>query len=989
MANFSKFLSLIGGADRTVDLSAASIVLELGGSGLQMNGSTSGHVVIAASAITSTYSMVWPAAQAVSSGYVLTNDGTGVLSWSPAAATGANTALSNLASVAINLSLLPGADNSINLGSAAKSWASANIHSLDDASSAISIDVYGRALEDASAATQLSWSASGVEFNQLTPSTVPYLDSGSILTSSAVTPTELGYVSGVTSAIQTQLNAKQSTALTTNHILVGSGGVATDVAMSGEASIVASGAVTLSNAAVIAKVLTGYTSGAGTISAADSILSAIQKLNGNDALKLVAANNLTDVGSKSASFNNISPITTKGDLIAGDGSGFSQRLAVGSNGQVLTADSTQTLGVKWGSASAGTVTSVAFADGSSTPIYSVSGSPVTSSGTLTITLATQSANSVFAGPTSGGAAQPTFRSLVSSDIPSLSAIYLPLSGGTMSGAINLGGFTPTNSGTPVNPNDLVNKSYVDNFINATSWKTAVHVASTANIDLSVAADPNPIDGVTISDGDQILLKNQIAPAENGIYVAVTATDPTTWTRASDMNTWAQVPAAAVFVQSGTLNADLGFVCTSQPGGTLGTTAITFVQFSSAGSYSADGVTLQLISGVFSVKNGGIANAQISASAAIDFSKLAALPSAEILVGNGSNVATAVAVSGDISLSNAGVTAITATSNGTLATLSALTTASSLASVGTITSGTWNGTTIAINHGGTGQTSASAAFAALSPLTTTGDIIYENVTPAPARLPIGSTGQVLTVVGGLPAWAPQSVSPSSIALTQNHILVGNASNLAADVAMSGDVAIIASGATTIQAGAVTASKLGTVTDGVTLDQSGAGSTLEIKAAGVSATQLATGAFDQVTITGGAGTAASVASSPSVKESMVAGEAFAATTLFAVRFAKAADAGFVAGRVYKADNDTTSADNFYVIGLAYSAGSVSTGGAIVATKMGLINVPSHGFTPGAPLFLGSSGAVTATAPSASLSAVERVGIVRDANNIEVQIAQIGVN
>lgn len=73
-----------------------------------------------------------------------------------------------------------------------------------------------------------------------------------------------------------------SSALAQNHIFVGSaGGLATDVAMSGEASILATGAVTLSNAAVIAKVLTGYSSGAGVISASDSILSAIQKLNGN------------------------------------------------------------------------------------------------------------------------------------------------------------------------------------------------------------------------------------------------------------------------------------------------------------------------------------------------------------------------------------------------------------------------------------------------------------------------------------------------------------------------------------------------------------------------------------------------------------------------------------------------------------------------------------------------------------------------------------
>lgn len=71
-------------------------------------------------------------------------------------------------------------------------------------------------------------------------------------------------------------------ALSDGNILVGSGAnVATSVAMSGEASIVNTGAVTLSNAAVIGKVLTGFTSGAGTVAATDSILQAIQKLDGN------------------------------------------------------------------------------------------------------------------------------------------------------------------------------------------------------------------------------------------------------------------------------------------------------------------------------------------------------------------------------------------------------------------------------------------------------------------------------------------------------------------------------------------------------------------------------------------------------------------------------------------------------------------------------------------------------------------------------------
>lgn len=76
----------------------------------------------------------------------------------------------------------------------------------------------------------------------------------------------------------------------------------------------------------------------------------------------------------------------------------------------------------------GTVTSVGLADGSTLPIYTISGSPVTTSGTLTFTLANQLANIVLAGPASGGAAQPTFRALVPADIPNISGLYWSLTG---------------------------------------------------------------------------------------------------------------------------------------------------------------------------------------------------------------------------------------------------------------------------------------------------------------------------------------------------------------------------------------------------------------------------------------------------------------------------------------------------------------------------------------------------------------------------------
>jgi hypothetical protein len=90
-------------------------------------------------------------------------------------------------------------------------------------------------------------------------------------------------------------------------------------------------------------------------------------------------------------------------------------------------------------AGAGTVTSV----GLSLPnIFSVSGTPVTSSGTLSATLATQTANTIFSGPTTGSAASPSFRALVAADIPSLDAAKI--NSGTL-GTARLGSGTANSS----------------------------------------------------------------------------------------------------------------------------------------------------------------------------------------------------------------------------------------------------------------------------------------------------------------------------------------------------------------------------------------------------------------------------------------------------------------------------------------------------------------------------------------------------------------
>ena len=143
-----------------------------------------------------------------------------------------------------------------------------------------------------------------------------------------------------------------------------------------------------------------------------------------------------------------------------------------------------------------------------------------------------------------------------------------------------------------------------------------------------------------------------------------------------------------------------------------------------------------------------------------------------------------------------------------------------------------------------------------------------------------------------------------------------------------------------------------------------------------------------LSGGNGSALAVSYSPSVQAAgEVAGEAYSATTLYAVRYGQNAE---TAGRLYKADNDATSTDNFHVVGLALTVGALSAAGTMPSVvKMGLITVTGHGFTVGKPVWLGASGALTSTAPSAANSASVKVGMVKDANTIDVQIQVMGVN
>ena len=120
----------------------------------------------------------------------------------------------------------------------------------------------------------------------------------------------------------------------------------------------------------------------------------------------------------------------------------------------------------------------------------------------------------------------------------------------------------------------------DELLDLLDFLVGVKAASTANI--ASLSGTMTIDGVALVAGDRVLVKDQTTTSANGVYVVAAGA----WARADDLSTWAEHIAAYLFVEQGTVNADVGFLCTVDAGGTLGTTAITFVQFNGAGQIVA-------------------------------------------------------------------------------------------------------------------------------------------------------------------------------------------------------------------------------------------------------------------------------------------------------------------------------------------------------------------------------------------------------------------
>ena len=155
--------------------------------------------------------------------------------------------------------------------------------------------------------------------------------------------------------------------------------------------------------------------------------------------------------------------------------------------------------------------------------------------------------------------------------------------------------TPNGNGTVTVPSgykdrsgfgatSLVSKEYVDAVKVGLDFKDSVRVATTGS-NISLSSAPAAIDGVTLSSDDRVLVKDQSSGAENGIYVFNGS--GSAMTRATDADANAEVTSGMfTFVTEGSVNADSGFVLTTDGSITVGSTALAFAQFSGAGQITA-------------------------------------------------------------------------------------------------------------------------------------------------------------------------------------------------------------------------------------------------------------------------------------------------------------------------------------------------------------------------------------------------------------------
>ena len=331
--------------------------------------------------------------------------------------------------------------------------------------------------------------------------------------------------------------------------------------------------------------------------------------------------------------------------------------------------------------------------------------------------------------------------------------------------LSVSGCRITNVAEPVNTNDAVNMGFVQGLIQGLSTKDSV-LAASAGQDIDINDVVTVVDGVTLAQGDRILLKDQTSAVQNGIWEIQYGAPPI---RSADLTVGEHAAATYVFVSQGTVNSNSGWLCSSIPGqDVVGINTLSFTQFSGAGQF-LPGAGLSKIGNTFSVVVDGasleVANNTLRVKSAIAGTGLAG--------GGGSPLS---------------VTSI-----------------SHLNTVGTITAGTWNATAIGMAYGGTGSTSFAVGRIPFSNgVSLTQGNLYFDATNS--RLGINTTSPV----SGLTVQDRDVSIIQTVATSSSILLTSAVSNFTFSIRNDSSQFIVSGG---------TGSNKATLTDMLSLDNAG--------------------------------------------------------------------------------------------------------------------------------------------------------------------------